>query len=366
MTIKHFFKQQQTKIYYGSVTFVLGLLFSWALISVNAIVMMPRRELMWFYLVPLHWLTWIGLVIGNALIVIWQVRIYRRTVSLDRLIEDLTKIADEGPDIAVDWNAPFAPRTQALINVSNRIAETTAHLRAEERASEQSKDEMITNISHDLRTPLTAIIGYLGLVEMGDRLSEADRRKYIHTAYDKSNQMKSLVEDLFEFSKTQTSDAVLNINQLSLSDLFAQLLASYEIDARDKNIELMQLTEPNLIIMEGDSDKLARALMNLIINALKYGEGATFIKLTAQVRGDQVEIRVSNNGVPIPQKDLKDIFDRFYRVESSRSSKTGGTGLGLAIVKGIIEQHAGSIYAQSNDEITSFVMTLPLTQRRTV
>ena len=224
---------------------------------------------------------------------------------------------------------------------------------------------MITNISHDLRTPLTAIIGYLGLVEMNaTTLSPEDRAKYIHTAYDKSNQMKILVEDLFEFSKTQARDAVLNLTTISLGDLFAQLLASYEIEAHEHQIEMMQITNPELIILEADSDKLARVLINLITNAFKYGEGATYIKLTAQVKAQEVEIRVINNGVQIPQEALLEIFDRFYRVESSRNSKTGGTGLGLAIVKGIILQHGGTVRATSDAELTTFIMTLPLKQSR--
>ncbi|KAI3473721.1 hypothetical protein Pfo_031346 [Paulownia fortunei] len=160
--------------------------------------------------------------------------IFERVWHKNRLYQqkqlwELRQISADNADMAIDWHATYAPKTQALIDVSNTIATNTRRIREEERASERSKDEMITNISHDLRTPLTAIIGYLGLVEMGENLSDDNRKKYIHTAYDKSNQMKVLVEDLFEFSKTQAQDASLNLTSLSLSDLFGQLLASYEL-----------------------------------------------------------------------------------------------------------------------------------------
>ena len=352
-------KHNRTKIYYAVVTILLLLFFSWTVITIIPMIITVEG----FSNTIGRWFMFVLLVIGDVGILSWQYVRWRQAESILRLIRHLQRMADENSDGIIDWRADYAPKTQALINVSNQIAKNTRQIREEERQSERSKDEMITNISHDLRTPLTAIIGYLGLVEMNaDVLSPAERAKYIHTAYDKSNQMKVLVEDLFAFSQTQAHDAVLNMTTLSLGDLFAQLLASYEIEAQEKKIELTQITNPETIMLEADSDKLARVLMNLITNAMKYGEGATFVKLTAQVKDKTVEIRVVNDGAKIPSKDIVDIFGRFYRVESSRNSKTGGTGLGLAIVKGIIEQHQGSVFATSDDDLTSFIVTMPLKQ----
>ncbi|MEX0380131.1 sensor histidine kinase [Leuconostoc sp. MS02] len=358
-TFALFLKYNRTKIYYMVVTILLLLLFSWSIITgVDRLRLYNQLTS-----VAGQWLLILLLVIGNITILIWQYVRWRQAESLIHFIHDMNRIARENSDSMIEWRAVYAPKTQALIDVSNQIAKNTRKIREEERESERSKDEMITNISHDLRTPLTAIIGYLGLVEMNaDTLGTAERAKYIHTAYDRSNQMKVLVEDLFEFSKTQAHDAILHVTTISLSDLFAQLLASYEIEAQTKKIALTQITKPELIVLEADSDKLARVLMNLITNALKYGEGATFIKLTAQVRETDVEIRVINDGVKIPSDAITDIFDRFYRVESSRNSKTGGTGLGLAIVKGIVAQHHGSVRVTSDDELTSFIVAIPLKQ----
>ncbi|MCT4378071.1 MULTISPECIES: sensor histidine kinase [Leuconostoc] len=355
-----FFKHNRTKNYYIIVTLLLLCLYSWTTMTGFDVLAQRVNR---FSSNTWQILEFFVFVLGNFAIIIVQYVKWRRDESLLRLIRELRQISADNADMTIDWHATYAPKTQALIDVSNTIATNTRRIREEERASERSKDEMITNISHDLRTPLTAIIGYLGLVEMGDNLSDDNRKKYIHTAYDKSNQMKVLVEDLFEFSKTQAQDASLNLTSLSLSDLFGQLLASYELEAQEKNIKLTQLTNPEMIVIEADSDKLARVLMNLITNAFKYGDGATFIKLTAQVRDENVEIRVINDGAKIPGDALDDIFDRFYRVESSRNSKTGGTGLGLAIVKGIVTQHHGVVSAESDDDLTTFVISLPLKQK---
>lgn len=347
---------------YGVATLLLLLFFNWGIVA--AVQFFRYGVLDASALQVGEWPWWLGVLVavGNLWILAVMWWHYQQASSLNHLLQDLQQRGNK-VEQAIDRQTPYAPQTQALIDVVNDMAVQTTQMREEERQSEASKDEMITNISHDLRTPLTAIIGYLGLVEMqGAQLDDQARDKYVHTAYEKANHMKTLVEDLFEYSKTQARDAQLNINTISLGDLFAQLAASYEIEAHEKQLALTQITHPELLIMEADSDKLARALINLVTNALKYGHGASFIKLTGQVRDDEVEIRVVNDGEQIPQEALGDLFDRFYRVESSRNTETGGTGLGLAIVKGIVEQHHGTIYAESSADITSFIMRLPLKQ----
>lgn len=238
--------------------------------------------------------------------------------------------------------------------------------RHEQRQLAASKEEMMTNISHDLRTPLTAIIGYLGLVVTPTvNMTEKDRQKYIETAYHKANQMKFLVEDLFEFAKLQSSQISLRISDFSLGDLFEQVLANYAVEAEKRGIRLTTQLAPDFIVMAGDSEKLARVLINLVENALKYGQNASFIKLTGQQKeNNQIEIRVVNDGPAIPEEAQEQLFDRFYRVESSRNTKTGGTGLGLSIVKGVVEKHHGQVRVESSEELTAFIITLPKQQEK--
>ncbi|MBS9338736.1 HAMP domain-containing histidine kinase [Fructobacillus sp. M2-14] len=288
---------------------------------------------------------------------------YRKGRTLKKLTNDLrgirkNQLGDKKASKQVKKTKPVALLDDVLNGYQER--ERTYQKEA------ASKEEMMTNISHDLRTPLTAIIGYLGLVATPNSIvKEGDQQKYIETAYHKANQMKVLVEDLFEFAKLQSSQVNLNITDFSLGDLFEQVLANYAMEAKDKQIQLTTQLAPKLIVMAGDSEKLARVLINLVENGLKYGAGASFIKLTAQEKDDgQVEIRVINDGPAIPKEAQEQLFDRFYRVESSRNAKTGGTGLGLSIVKGVIDQHKGEIHVESNDELTAFIMTLPKKQRK--
>lgn len=324
---------------------------------------------------PFFYIVWL------LLLIIWLVHLWRRSrerlllLNLTKRLYDLANHPELERDVSGGAaGLPKNPEKRQLPTYSNQARQLTAlvdrvvaefNLAHEEQlAVEKSKDEMMTNISHDLRTPLTAIIGYLGLVVTPNSpLSDEDQAKYLKTAYHKSNQMKTLVEDLFEFAKLQTTQVSLNITDFSLGDLFNQVLANYAMEAENRHLRFATNLDPKLIVMAGDSDKLARVLINLVENALKYGQGASFIKLTGQVKENGlVEIRVINDGPAIPASSANHIFERFYRVEESRNNKTGGTGLGLAIVKGIIDQHNGHVKVESDETATAFVMTLPLKQ----
>ena len=139
----------------------------------------------------------------------------------------------------------------------------------------------------------------------------------------------------------------------------AQLAASFELEAEKKKISIDIDTTPNPLVMTADPEKLVRVFNNLLVNGLKYGKGATHIWLTAQQVGSEVIIKVANDGAEIPNDSLSHLFDRFYRVEESRSQETGGSGLGLAIAQSIVALHGGYIYATSDAKMTSFVIYLP-------
>ncbi|MDR3189783.1 MAG: HAMP domain-containing histidine kinase [Lactobacillaceae bacterium] len=254
-------------------------------------------------------------------------------------------------------------RLRPMVENVNGLFTAAQTAMTEEREIERSKDEMIANVSHDLRTPLTSILGYLGLVKNnpGNNLSKQDITKYTNTAFAKAEQMRSLVEDLFDYTQVAQVDFKLRWAPLDLTAMLNQLAVNYELEAEDKAVVITAITNQTSIQMVGDPDRLARVFMNLISNALKYGDGATFIRLTAKVLPDnQVEVRVQNNGEQIPEDALSRLFDRFYRVESSRNLKTGGTGLGLAIVSGIVDAHGGTIRVESDAQMTSFIVRLPM------
>lgn len=293
--------------------------------------------------------------------VLWW-RLLRRyhLYQLDHIIGELHYIAQGH----LEHRIPFRVNgnQQHVITSVNALVDTITQAMQEERASEKSKDELITNVSHDLRTPLTSIIGYLGLIEDHQYQSEEDIVKYSHIAYDKAKQMKNLVEDLFEYTKVQQHGAPVNLMTVDLGQLLEQVGASFELEADKKGIAINVTCEPSPLSITADPEKLGRLFSNLVANALKYGHGASYIHLTAKQLGEKMVITVADDGEKIPAEAVKHLFERFYRVESSRNKATGGTGLGLAIVQSIVELHHGSVTARSDDQETAFVVTLPVKQ----
>lgn len=298
------------------------------------------------------------MLVGDVIVVYWRLIRRYRQMQLRHVIEELHYIADGH----FDHRIPFVVKTdlQKVIDSINALVDSTVASMEEERQIEQSKDDLITNVSHDIRTPLTSIIGYLGLLKSSE-LNE-DQTKYIQIAYDKALQMKALAEDLFEYTTLRSStNNKLVLAPMHVNSMLEQVAAGFELEAEKKNIAFNVVTRPRDLVIDADAKMIVRMLNNLISNALKYGRGATEINLIAnKVNNEFVELRVENNGEQIPKKSLQKIFDRFYRVESSRNLKTGGTGLGLAITKSIVDLHGGNIKCQSTSELTSFIIQLPL------
>lgn len=299
-------------------------------------------------------------VVIDAWVVWWRLRRRYHLYQMNHIIGELHYIAQGH----LDHRIPFRLKgsEQHVISSVNALVDSAVKSMDDERKIEKSKDELITNVSHDLRTPLTSIIGYLGLIEDKQYQSEEDILKYTHTAYEKAKQMKNLVEDLFEYTKVQQHGAPVNIMRIDLNQLLEQLIASFELEGQHRGIEISSKVVPNPLMIEADPEKLGRVFNNLVANAFKYGNGASYIRVDARQRADQVEVTVANDGTPIPAQSLDHLFERFYRAEASRSRATGGTGLGLAIVKSIVDLHHGTVTVTSDENETDFVVTLPLKQ----
>lgn len=297
--------------------------------------------------------------LADILVVWWRLIRRYRQMQLHHIIDELHYIASGH----FDHRVPFRVTgdVQRVVDSVNALVDSVIHSMDEERAIEKSKDELITNVSHDIRTPLTSIIGYLGLIEDKQYHSQEDLLKYTHTAFLKSKQMKSLVEDLFEYTKVRQTDTPLSLTNIDLAAMMEQLAASFELEAQKKGMTIGSSSTPSVLMMEADPEKLVRIFNNLVANALKYGDGGKQINLIAkQVNDNELEVRVTNDGPKIPKESLSMIFERFYRVEESRSKETGGTGLGLAIAQSIVALHGGYIYVESDDDLTSFVIHLPV------
>ncbi|EEJ71631.1 sensor histidine kinase [Lactobacillus ultunensis] len=300
--------------------------------------------------------------IGDLVVLYWRLIRRYHQMQLRHVISELHYIASGHFDHRINFRV--RPELQRVVDSINSLVDSTVNSINEERAIEQSKDELITNVSHDIRTPLTSIIGYLGLLKSGVASPE-DQQKYINIAYTKAEQMKSLANDLFEYTTLKSTNTKLNLNSLHIYSMLEQVAAGFELEAEKKGIEIEIEARPKDLTIQADAEKLVRVYNNLISNAFKYGIGATKIKLIANlVNKREVELRVENNGAPIPKDSQKKIFERFYRVETSRNTKTGGTGLGLSITKSVVDLHHGTIRCQSDKNWTSFIIRLPLDPKK--
>ncbi|MFT9051094.1 sensor histidine kinase [Liquorilactobacillus nagelii] len=307
------------------------------------------------------WLFVCIMVILDVFVVYWRLMRRYRQMQLQHVIAELHYIANGHLNHRIPFQLPG--EMQRVVTSINALVDSTLNAMKEERQIEHSKDELITNVSHDIRTPLTSIIGYLGLIEDQQYHSQEELLKYTHTAFVKARQMKTLADDLFEYTKVRQSTTPLNLSTIDLKQLLEQLAVSFELESKKKQMVISTDFETGPIKMEADSQKLVRVFNNLITNAFKYGNGGSKLILKARhVSKTQLEVVVANDGQPIPKESLKKLFDRFYRVESSRSKETGGSGLGLAIAQSIVELHHGKIHAESNENWTQFIIELPIRQ----
>ena len=302
---------------------------------------------------------YIFLLLLAIIAIVWRLRRRYRNYEIRHIISELHYIAQGN----FEYRIPPSKDSdlQEFIDSIHVLVDSTIAAMEEERRLEQIKDELITNVSHDIRTPLTSVIGYLGLVEQDRYHSIEEARGYVHTAYKKARQMKVLVDDLFEYTTVRQTDTPLNLITFDMVQLLEQLAIDFQIEAEEKGMDIEIHTSKERLMMEGDSEKLVRVFNNLLTNALKYGKDGKKIAIDIeQTKENHVQIAIKNDGEPIPNEALDQLFERFYRAETSRSQESASTGLGLAIAKGIVELHSGTITAETSNEWTKFIIDLPL------
>lgn len=287
----------------------------------------------------------------------WRVKRRINQMKLAHILDYLKYIAQGHYEIRI-------PQTDLgemdeVVSSINHLVESTVRAIEEERKIEKSKDELITNIGHDIRTPLTSVIGYLGLIENQQYHSQEELARYAHVAYRKAQQMQSLVQDLFTYTATRQTTTEISPVQVQVLRFMEQLVADFELSAREKTIELRLDIRPKNLVASFDVDKMARVFHNLLSNALKYGIGAHYIELLAYQEEDYIYFKVKNDGQPLDKSELEDIFQRSYRADQSRSANQPGTGLGLAIVRNIVELHHGRVYAEVEGKETIFTIEIP-------
>ncbi len=240
----------------------------------------------------------------------------------------------------------------------NKMMEDIRELMDKERESERTKNELITNVAHDLRTPLTSIIGYLELLSGPASLTPEMEKKYLQITYTKAKRLEKLIEDLFGFTKLNYGKVSMKVSKVDIVKLLSQLLEEFYPNFMDKNLAYELQSNVPAKIITADGNLLARLFDNLINNAIKYGAEGKKIEVKIHAAETIVTVSVTNYGYVIPKEELPLLFEKFYRVEQSRSTNTGGTGLGLAIARNIVDMHGGTIGVTSDLNGTVFTVRL--------
>jgi len=250
---------------------------------------------------------------------------------------------DEFKDIAEDINLASEKLQEAVIRGD---------------FAESSKDQLVLNLAHDLRTPLTSVIGYLDLILQDDQLTTEQVKHYSTIAFTKSQRLEKLIDSLFEITRMNYGMITIDKQSIDLSELLNQLNEElYPVFEKNNLIARLNVT-PNVNI-SGDGELLARVFENLLANATRYGKDGQFVDMNCHLDGGEIVVQVINYGDCIPEQELPHIFEMFYTGDQARTHQDGGTGLGLLIAKNIVEQHNGVISVQSSVIRTIFEVRLP-------
>lgn len=285
-------------------------------------------------------------------------------VALSKMTKYLDQVGEGIENILSDSTEPIHLITE-LKPIEIRLNEIKATLKRQELEAEEGekkKNDLVVFLAHDLKTPLTSIVAYLTMLDSHPEMTEEERAKYIHVSLEKSIRLGELINEFFDITRYNLQDIELEPIEINLSMMLEQLADELYGVLQEKQLACEVQVEENLVVY-GDPDKLARVFDNLLRNAIAYCYDHTKIQLSAQMKRGDVEIIFTNEGDKIPGTMLQTIFEKFYRVDGSRSSGTGGAGLGLAIAKEIIELHGGLIRAKSDDIKTQFIVTLPSKNR---
>lgn len=312
------------------------------------------RELLY----PLiHWAHQNVLLLDGVLTLAGWVAISYWTISRPfQYLEALTAAADR---LAHPGEEPITlpdalKDTENQLNLARERALRDAMAAKE---AEQRKNDLIVYLAHDLKTPLTSVIGYLTLLRDEPDISPALRARYTGVALDKAERLEDLINEFFDITRFNLTHLELEKRPVDLVRMLQQVVDEFDPLLVERDLDCV-LELPDTLEYVCDSDKLARVFDNLVRNACYYSPLSTYIKISAAVEEEAIVLAFTNYGVTIPPEKLERIFEQFFRLDSSRASGTGGAGLGLAIAKEIVQLHGGTISAQSADGVTTFTVCL--------
>lgn len=281
-------------------------------------------------------------------------------VSIREITNGLGEIAEGNLERKIPAQAgELAKIADSINHMADRLNQSIE----EERLAERSKNDLITGVSHDLRTPLTSILGFLEVIEEDRYKDETELRYYVDIAYEKAKDLKKLIDQLFEYTRIQNG-LPLQKSELDLNGFLGQLAEEFVPILDRSAMQCRVSAQQDTAVIYADGDLLVRAFENLLSNAIQYGADGKFIDIEISIEEPWARVKFINYGKEIPSSSLPHLFDRFYRVDSSRSKTSGGTGLGLAIAKSIIDVHQGQVSVTSSPQSTAFEVLLPLATKR--
>lgn len=284
---------------------------------------------------------------------------------IKRIVKDMTYISDRIIDIADGKSDEkiIIERQDEIGEIAGRINEMTEQINQlikSERDALQSNKDLIACVAHDLRTPITSVNGYLELALDTKHYDLEQRQKYVRIAQTKANRLEYLIHDLFNYTKLTSGEITLHRSKIDLVQLVEQMVEEFYPLFQEEELECTTKYNISYLEMNMDGELIARAVQNLLSNAIKYGKDGKHVYVELECLEQEVQIRVTNYGLVIPEESIKHLFDKFYRVERSRNVKTGGTGLGLNIAQEIVHLHGGRIQVTSGASGTCFTIALPL------
>jgi signal transduction histidine kinase len=307
----------------------------------------------------------ISYILGLGSIVLF-ISLFSRIISrsvlvpLDELNRATESIAKGDLDFVIKYkrNNELGRLCQAFETMRDKLKASI-----EERlASERQRKEMIGVISHDLRTPISSIKGYVEALQDGMARDEEQFQRYLKVIHDKTNRLDALIDDLFLYSQMELGNLKMNLELADSRVMLEDIMNSVSMDLENETMEMVVKRPFPSVWVRADIKRINQVVDNILQNAVKYAENCGVIEVMATVDDGYLEISISDNGIGIAREDLSHIFELFYRGEKSRSRHYGGTGLGLAICKNIVEQHGGKIWAESHiGEGTTISFTLPVT-----
>ncbi|SDG62799.1 two-component system, OmpR family, sensor histidine kinase VanS [Desulfosporosinus hippei DSM 8344] len=277
----------------------------------------------------------------------------------------LTKYFDEisvGMDRLAEESNDEITLSSELDFMENKLNQLKYNLEKQKKAAldaEQRKNDLVVYLAHDIKTPLTSVIGYLSLLDEAPDMPPEQKAKYVCITLEKAYRLEQLINEFFEITRFNLQAIVLNKEKINLLFMLQQMTDEFYpmLTPQDKQVSI---NVPEGLTLWGDADKLARVFNNILKNAIAYSYENNVIDISTKQQDKNMVITFTNQGNPIPREKLKTIFEKFYRLDSARSTNTGGAGLGLAIAQEIVKAHEGTILVESSLENTTFTVKLPL------